>query len=222
MSLDAELSLRLWRVVSRLGEAQILLPATLAMLGAMAWRPEGRGAARAWSVALTLAAALTLASKLAFIGWGLGSAALDFTGVSGHAMFAAAIYPLFLLAFVPAARPTLQRPALAVGTAVALLVACSRVPVGAHSWSEVVAGIALGGIATASTLPRLLRARRATLSPWWLLPVLTWLAWAPALAPPSRTHSMVTWMALKLSGQAKPFVRQDLHRARGQAPASAP
>ena len=38
----------------------------------------------------------TTASKVAFIGWGLGLSALDFTGISGHAMIASAVYPLLL------------------------------------------------------------------------------------------------------------------------------
>ena len=51
-----------------------------------------------WMVGLAPAALITLATKLAFIDWGIGWTAMDFTGVSGHTMCVAAIYPILFLA----------------------------------------------------------------------------------------------------------------------------
>jgi hypothetical protein len=104
-----------WTVVTRLGEAQILLPALVSVSAWLAWRVAAPRTA-AWWLGLTAVAALvTTATKLAFIGWGLGSAPLDFTGLSGHAMFAAAVLPL--LAF--AAFPAWRTPALAAAYSLA-------------------------------------------------------------------------------------------------------
>ena len=63
-------------------------------------------------------------------GWGIAS--IDFTGMSGHAMLAAAIYPVLAVVFVP---PTSARRAVAMAAAAAagviLLVAVSRVAIDA-------------------------------------------------------------------------------------------
>ena len=67
----------IWPVVTRLGEAQILLPAALALCAWMAFRPSARPLVAWWLALLTLATLVTTLTKVAFLGWGLGSAALD-------------------------------------------------------------------------------------------------------------------------------------------------
>ena len=200
-----------WAQTTRLGEAQILLPAMLLALVWLARRPAGGRLALAWLGATVLAAVVTTASKIAFIGYGLGWAPLDFTGFSGHAMFAAAVLPLLLrLAAGPATRAG-RGGVLALGYGLALLVAVSRVQVGAHSASEAVAGFALGALASAWAL----RAGR-----WPALPLARWmpallLAWAVlgvGGAPPSRTHDLVTRLALAVSGRPVAYQRWELHR----------
>lgn len=208
---DAFSAAELWQTLTRLGEAQFLLPALLAATAWLAWRRGARRLAAAWLLSTVLAAALTTASKVAFIGYGLGWAALDFTGFSGHAMFAAAVLPPLMLVLAGGSSPGQQRAAVAAGYALALAVAVSRVMVGAHSWSEVVAGAALGALASGvalgctGPLPPLRLAR-------WVLPVLLgWTFFGVAAAPPSRTHDWVTRLALAQSGRQQPFQRHDLH-----------
>jgi membrane-associated phospholipid phosphatase len=200
-----------WSTVSRLGEAQILLPAALALCCWLALRHDARPLARRWLGWIAVAAGVTTVTKLAFIGWGIGNARLDFTGISGHAMFAAAVYPpLFRL--MAAARPAAwQRAAWAAGAALALLIAGSRVMVGAHSWSEVAAGVLVGGLVSGSAL-WMARMRHPAV-PWWM-PALVgaWLVVTPAQAPASTTHDMVTRLALTLSGRPAPYTRADLLR----------
>lgn len=195
-----------WTLITRLGEAQLLLPL---MLLAVLWLLLQRGPARAalgWLAATVLAAGLTTASKVAFIGYGWGLPALDFTGFSGHAMFAAAIWPPLLRLAAAAWWPAQPRRGVLAGGALAVLVAVSRVQVGAHSWSEVLAGLALGGAASAAALsaghwPRLALTRLAPLALAGLL--VLGVAWAPA----SRTHDWVTRLALASSGRSVPFQR---------------
>lgn len=210
-----------WHLLTRLGEAQILLPAQGAAALWLGWRANAGALALRWLGWTAAAALLTTATKVGFIGYGLGSAALDFTGVSGHAMFAAAIWPP-LLALTTAGTLALagRRAALAAGVALALAVAVSRVLLGAHSLSEVVTGSLLGGAAAALSL------RPGGLPPRalpWLAPLLLALAMgtAVAAAPPSRSHDAVTRLALAISGRPQPYTRHLLLRgARPPRPAS--
>ncbi len=209
-----------WHLFTRLGEAQLLLPAAAVVVGLLlreptaATGPDPRRLALQWLLRLAAAAALTTASKLAFIGWGLGSAALDFTGVSGHTALAAAVYPLLLAAAVPAAWPLARQAGALAGVALALAVGLSRLMVDAHSVSEVLTGVLVGGWAGALAF----RLRR--LQPHfgvWLAPLVgLWFVSMPVIAPPSQSHAMVTRLALALSGQALPHTRQQL-RARLQS-----
>jgi hypothetical protein len=70
-----------WHFITRLGEVQLLLPAALWACFALLHQPAARLVAVHWLQALAVAAVLTLLSKIAFIGWGLGSATFNFTGI---------------------------------------------------------------------------------------------------------------------------------------------
>jgi hypothetical protein len=141
---------------------------------------------------------------VAFLGFGYGIAALDFTGFSGHSMFAWSILPVI-------AAIVAGRFGAAVGVVLALLITYSRVDLGAHSWSEAIAGMALGAAAAAWTLADYLAHPGAVRAPWWLpLLLVAWLTLLPMHAPPSRTHSLVVAVSLKLSGRTRPYTRFEL------------
>jgi membrane-associated phospholipid phosphatase len=198
-----------WQLVTRLGEAEILLPASLLAALALLRRAESRPLAAWWVGLLAAAIVLTTASKIAFIGWGIGWPAIDFTGISGHAMFSAAVYPLLLKMLASGRSPRARWLALGAGVAVALLVGVSRVVVGAHSVSEVVAGLVVGGAASAGAL-MLVRLPPTRIGPAMPATVAIWLALMVLHAPASRTHSTVTRLALKLAGHGTPYTRNDL------------
>ncbi|PND38959.1 hypothetical protein C1O66_16440 [Paucibacter aquatile] len=224
----ASSAVTLWPWLTRLGEAQFLLP--LALLGlAWVWRSAGaRAAQRAWAWrALALLAAVigvTTASKLAFMGWGLGIARWDFTGFSGHSMFAAAVLPLLTwlaLAASPAVSVRADRESdrgrfstatwawIGLSYALAALIAYSRLKVGAHSVSESVTGFLLGAVASGASLwlaPTLRRGLPRGLP----MAALALLLLMPSMAPPSRSHDWVTHWALQLSGRQQPVDRRDL------------
>jgi membrane-associated phospholipid phosphatase len=202
--------------LSRIGEAGIVLPLAAALALWLALASRSLRPASSWLAPLGLAVLLTTASKVAFIGWGIGIAALDFTGFSGHAMFAAAVYPALAYAMTASKRGEGRRSqvrlALLSAYAFAALIAVSRVRVGAHSVSEAAAGFALGALASAAGL-WLLGAMRPRLPVVWAgLGLAGWLAVMPIEAAPSQTHGMVTQLALELSGRSQPFQRADLHR----------
>lgn len=206
-------SLALWNLVTRLGEAQILLPAALLTALWFLWRDRSPRLAAVWLGGIAVAALFTTASKVAFLGYGVGWAALDFTGVSGHSMFAAAIYPLTGVAIISAVAGLQAarwgRLGLLAGVALALLVGWSRVMVDAHSWSEVVVGLLVGGAVTL-VATRAERAPPARHSLWLPVVLCVWLGSALPNAPPSPTHGWVTSLALTLSGRTEPYTRADL------------
>jgi membrane-associated phospholipid phosphatase len=201
-----------WHLLTRLGEAQILLPAALLALIVLLRHAEGRLLAVWWMALLGIATLLTLFSKVAFIGWGWGMASLNFTGVSGHAMVAAAVYPLMLATLAAQARSGLQNMALALGCALALAVGVSRVVVDAHSVSEVIAGLWLGGLASGLAW-RQVHMPRARFRPVVAAVVALWLAVMPLHAPASQSHEFVTRLALKLSGHSVAYTRRDMLRS---------
>ena len=203
-----------WLLITRLGEAQILLPVALAVSLWLARRRHAWPLVPWWLALLCATAALTLATKLAFIGWGVGSAALDFTGISGHALFAAAVLPPRAgLAAARAARP-LQRLAWALGVALAALVAVSRLAIGVHSPSEVASGFVLGALVSLAVLAAVRRRAPPAVPLWLPALMLLWFTGAPAAAPPSQTHGLVTRLALVLSGHETPYTRADLQASR--------
>ena len=215
----------LWEFISRFGEAQILLPAMFAMLLWLVWQPRGRSLAGAWLLGTVVATGIVTASKVAFIGFELGFAPFDYTGFSGHSMFAAAILPVLLREVFGGQAREHATLATAAGYALALLIAVSRLKTGAHSIADVVLGSGIGMLASAWAL-------RFEPQPWarppiWLAPTLAVsIALLSIGAPPSTTHSLVTALAVNISGRAEPYtrpqMRHDYERLRaGAQPAPA-
>lgn len=206
-----------WHLITRLGEVQILLPAALLAAWVLVGRRDSWRTAGMWLCCLGLAIGLTLASKLAFIGWGLGLPAFNFSGVSGHAMMASALYPVLFATLAPARSMAGRWCAFSVGAALAVLVGMSRVHVGAHSWSEVIAGLALGSAVTALVLIVQGLPRGVPRFSWGAavgapLALAAWLTMMPAFGPTFNSHSVVTQWSLRLSGRAAPYTRSDMLR----------
>ena len=207
----------LWHLATRLGEAQILLPAVALIAFALYRQQATRTVAVRWVLLLGVATAITTASKLAFIGWGLGWPALDFTGFSGHSMYAAAFYPLLFAAMQPREGRAGQGAVIAMGSLLAALVGYSRIAVSAHSWSEVISGLTLGAMVSVGALAGRWPVR-AQLSPLAPVLLLAWMALTPLKMPPNQTHTWVTRMALALADRAEPYTRQHLQNNPATAP----
>ena len=218
-------TLSFWLLFTRLGEAQILMP-LVALAALWLWLGAGQGRlARRWLLAVGCAVALTTASKLAFIGWDLGSAAWDFTGISGHAVCSAAVLPMLGWLLLCGRAKPVRRAGVLGGFALAGLIAWSRLAVDAHSSSEAISGFVLGGVASWIALSGLSRARAAdkqpsaatsgraaSAPPWLQAAVIASLLILPFSAPRSQSHDWVTALSRRLSGRSQPFMRHDLHR----------
>ncbi len=203
-----------WHLLTRLGELQILLPAML--VAAWAIRRDAPRLAGRWLVAIGAAIGLTAATKIAFIGYGWGVPTIDFTGVSGHTMMSASVLPMLLQLATPAPPGRPRYAGFAAGAMLALAVAASRLQLHAHSFSEVVAGVALGASVSALALaageaPRL---RLPRVLAFGLVAAIVLAALA---APPARTQDAVTRLALALSGRSQPYTRWQMHRDQREA-----
>jgi membrane-associated phospholipid phosphatase len=130
-----------WEIMSAAGELVVTCTLAGGIAAALAARRAWRRL-QCWCLLFGAAMALVVASKLAFLGWGLGVPALHFTGISGHAARAAAVFPaLAWLLMKPGRR---RRAAVAAAALLGLLVGVARVRLEAHSASEVLAGCLLG------------------------------------------------------------------------------
>jgi membrane-associated phospholipid phosphatase len=229
MSLLSTDPLTFWYAITRWGEAQVVLPASLVCLLWLLWSNfqqrrssalgviatevgQGRNLAACWLGTLAVAAAITTISKIAFIGYALGYAPLNFTGASGHTLFASAVFPLLMVVMGSAGSRTVQRTALCAGIAMAILVGISRHRIGVHSASEIVAGWLLGGTVSAFSLTHgrwpPARTRQAAWLP--LLVILLWLSLSTTHLPAARTHQWVVQLSLKLSGRKEPYTRAQM------------
>jgi membrane-associated phospholipid phosphatase len=200
-----------WHFITRLGEVQLLLPAALLVGLVLLHQNDSRPFAVRWLQALCLASGLTLISKIAFIGWGLGSAAFNFTGISGHAMFASAVYPFFAITLTCRLPTYWQRVSVMLSFVLVFLICMSRIMVGAHSMSEVLAGLLVGIAVNAYALAHV-GLPRAELKYHLTLVMVIWLVVAPLQTPQVPTHSLVKRLTLVLSGHAKPHTREEMMR----------
>ena len=212
LSPDSWAGLSGWNLFTRLGDSELLLP--LVPLAAMwLWLGAGLGPlARRWLGGMAVGALITVASKIAFFGWQIGVADWDFTGVSGHAMFSCASYPMLFWVVLMNRSRRVQLMGVAAGTLMGLLIAYSRLPVQAHSVSEVVTGVLLGLCVSAYCLP--LQRQGPALPMWAPGAALVLLGLMVVIAPPSQTGNVVEAVSMQLSGKERVYTRDDLRRRR--------
>lgn len=190
-------------LLAHAGDSRLLLPAALLLL--LAAKPIPSNIRLRWSLAIAVTGVIVLTSKLLFLGWGIGIRALDFTGFSGHAAMSAALWPV-LLGLALAHRPSGCTIGAGVGLALAAAIAWSRVPIGAHSWSEVISGVLLGATATWYSLRTTPTRLPRSVTPWVIIALLLG-ALVPLALPDLRTHDVVVHLATWLSGREHPFHR---------------
>src|SRR3569623_2096230 len=148
-----------WIVVTHLGAAGIMLPLLL-VIATELWLAGQKSDLLAWMLAMSAGGAIVLGSKIAFIGWGWGSASLDFTGVSGHTMLATSILPVWMGRLLAEPGQRFSLSGVSLGLVIGAAVGVSRLALEAHSPSEVMAGWLLG-LAISLTAYTVMRHRRA-------------------------------------------------------------
>lgn len=201
-----------WLAVSRFGESGLLLPLALSSATARAFVTRQPLRAMAELLPLSLALSLTVASKVAFLGFGIGIAALDFTGMSGHAMLAAAVLPVFAHCGLAGAAKSWRVAGVILACLLAALVAVSRVIIGAHSPSEALFGCLLGLAAAHVAMRGLAGSPGLGAHGLWVVAFVATLAVLPAGTATVSSHALVTRLALAIADRDAPYVRSDLHR----------
>lgn len=190
-----------WAAFTKLADSNFTMPvaALLAvwLAGARAWKPFFQ-----WSFLFGAGILLVVATKIAYIGWGAGIPALDFTGISGHAMRATAIAPALMAILLQKKTRQLQQIGLLAGLAFGIAIGISRLAIHVHSVSEVVSGCLLGA-AVGLGFAWLIRNRPIVLDRKLL--VIGVIALLPVLSlKPAPTESWMEGVAYYLSGKERP------------------
>ncbi|HZW13748.1 MAG TPA: phosphatase PAP2 family protein [Noviherbaspirillum sp.] len=210
-----------WSGISHFGDITITAFTALAIAGWLVVEGEKR-LALWWSLLFAGGLGIVIATKMAFIGWGIGIRTLDFTGFSGHAMRAMAVLPVLLYLILERAPRAVRITGTALGFAFGALVGVSRVAVHAHSVSEAVTGMALGAVVSICFL-RIAGSslRKHVFSPLRIVLSMVALLQAPYVHP-APTQQWLTSLTLYFSGREEPFPRAGWkeHRPQHEAPAS--
>ncbi len=197
-----------WNAISFTADMAVLGPAAVAiaiwLLVSKQWR-----LVLSWSLWYGGGLLLVVLSKLAFIGWGMGSAALDFTGFSGHAMRAGAVFPVLMYVVLQRAPRQWRHAGVLLGVACAVLVAIARVVVHAHSVSEAVSGCVLGLAMAFGFMWQARGVVNFVVSHALALASLALMVLITFKAEPMPTEDWLQKIALKLSGHERIFSRAD-------------
>jgi membrane-associated phospholipid phosphatase len=201
-----------WYFLTFFGDSMLLLPCSLILFIVLVVPPATRTAGWQWALIFGGAGGMVCASKLAFMGWGIGIESYDFTGFSGHSALAASIWPVFLWTLTGRFSHAVRSMALVAGLVLPLTIGLSRLAIQVHSPSEVVSGLVLGYLA--STLFLWLQRGKPR-------PHLSWLRIICALAlplalmgnrQPAPTQGLLEHIATALAHIERPYTRADLHK----------
>ncbi|MDG1644325.1 phosphatase PAP2 family protein [Klebsiella huaxiensis] len=204
-----------WQVVTFFGDSTVLLPSAAVLFIVLLLRKDSKQVAWNWVLLFGITGVIVCASKLAFMGWGIGIRELDFTGFSGHTALSTAFWPILLWLLCARAAPVIRRISVLLGYALAGLVGYSRLVIHAHSTSEVIAGLLLGAAGSALFLLMQSRGESAHVAQ------LSWGGLASVVIIPlmllntgakAPTQSLLGEIAVKLGPLEKPFTRADLHK----------
>ncbi|HAV2259281.1 TPA: phosphatase PAP2 family protein [Raoultella ornithinolytica] len=204
-----------WQWVSFFGDSTVLLPSAAAVFMVLFLRRPSRQIAWQWGLLFGITGAIVSASKLAFMGWGIGIRELDFTGFSGHTALSTAFWPIFLWLLCARGSIALRRIAMVMGYLLAGLVGYSRLAIHAHSPSEVIAGLLLGAIGSALFLLLQRNSSRvvdAQLSWGGVLSLIIIPAALLNTGAKAPTQSLLGDIAVKIGPLEKPFTRADMHK----------
>ncbi|NYE59844.1 membrane-associated phospholipid phosphatase [Duganella sp. 1224] len=203
-----------WHWLSVIGSLAVTGPIGVAivmwLLAGKSWRLTA-----IWLFLFGAGMALVVATKMAFIGWGIGVASVDFAGFSGHAMRAAAVYPVVGFLVTRSSPLWARQLGTAAGVVLAVLIAISRVYVQAHSSSEAVTGCVLGLLVAGAFIWYASGEGHLALSRVLAVLCLPVLLLAPR-AEPIPTELWITKAALYLSGRDQPYTRAIWHGPRPQ------
>jgi membrane-associated phospholipid phosphatase len=199
------LPLAFWSGITNIGDSTAMVPVAAA-IAVWLFVKRDPGAAGLWLASFSAGALIVVATKIAFIGWGIGFTPLNFTGLSGHATLSTAIFVTVGYLVVSNDEPSRRRCATSVGAILGLVIAASRVILHRHSLSEAMSGwilgllIALGFIGLSRNLGARQIPRSVVAACAMLLISITWNYQAPS-------QRWIAELAFYLSGRSAPYVQ---------------
>lgn len=185
------------------GHTSVMVPAAVAitiwLVTERAWRM-----ALWWSLFFMIGIFLVAASKVAFLGWGVGIRSLDFKALSGHAMRTTAVMPVLFYLLLQRSSSLVRITGVLFGIVLGIIMGISLVALNFHSASESVAGCILGGFISLGFIWML---GTSPVPDWnyWLIPfslITLLVVWY--VKPSSIVHWIVN-IALYLSGHDEPY-----------------
>ncbi|NWK79447.1 phosphatase PAP2 family protein [Aquitalea sp. LB_tupeE] len=194
----------MWNRFTNLGDLAVMLPLAVTIAVWLAAQKHFSSSLR-WLLAFGSAGLLVAISKIAFIGWGIGSRDFDFTGISGHTMLATATLPVLLFLLSRAWLPRYSTMALAIGWLGGAAIGYSRLEVHAHSLSEVVLGFACGLLASSWFASK--TAERYSPKAAWYLLGLALIVFNLQFGNKAPGQDLITRLALILSSHDIPYTR---------------
>jgi hypothetical protein len=132
-----------WKLVIDIGHTAVMLPLAAAIA---AWLIAGRAwkLALCWCVIFGAGLSIVALSKIAFLGWHLVIAPLEFKALSGHAMRATAVIPVLFYVATHGSSSSWRRFGVVFGVCVSIFLAVLLVHFKFHTASEVIPSFVLG------------------------------------------------------------------------------
>ena len=197
------LSMVFWSVFTKLADTTVLMPLAVALAAWLAYEGRWR-AAISWLFLFCAGLGIVLISKVAYVGWGIGIASLDFRGFSGHAMRIAAVMPVLCYLFLQSRAKNVVLVALLFAVGFSIAIGISRLVLHQHSISEVISGLLLGGAIGFGFLA--LDQVRAVMPLNPIVVASFVIVMVPGLmAKPAPTERWIEDIALYLSGRDQPY-----------------
>lgn len=192
-----------WKHIIDIGHTELMFPLAAAIA---AWLVAGRAwkLAFCWCVMFVAGTGLVALSKITFLGWGMEIPSLGFKALSGHALCATAVLPVFFFVVLQNAAVSWRIAGVGCGIAASMGIGTLMVYFSYHTIWEVIGSfvlgltISLGYMRLSSLLARPQISRRTV-----LVSVLAFVL-VFALKPSLINHKLVD-MALHLSGRDHPF-----------------
>lgn len=211
-SIGDEAGMTIWEKITVLGGLPVTglialaIACSLFVASSHPWRAPAY-----WCALFAAALAIAAGSQIAFLGWGIGVEAFSFAGFSGHATRAAAVFPVALFILFMRCGRWVQTLAVLTGFGGALLIALSRVQIGAHSVAEASAGFTLGAVVASAFMWHARRSGSNRLAIPLIALCLTaaMTSGQPGPETASITHQWMVGIALNLSGRDRPYSRAD-------------
>lgn len=204
-----------WHALSVAGSLAVTGPIGVAiavwLIAGKSWRLT-----LTWTLLFGVGMALVVITKMAFVGWGIGVESVEFAGFSGHAMRAAAVYPVACFLAFRSSSKNVRYLATAAGVVFAILISISRVPMMAHSVSESSTGTLLGLAIAAVFIWYASSEHHWALSRMLVILCLPIVLIAPRVEPVP-AEQWITEAALYLSGRDEPYTRAMWHQSKYRA-----